>query len=157
TDPSSADVAAGFHYAFAVDAASLSGVTYASSGTSASQTFSFGDGPSDHTITVRIIDKDGGYNNYTHAVHLDNVAPAVTLASSVPGTTESGVGFGATVSDPSPADTAAGFTYSWNFGDGTTSSQNTPSHTYAATGTYSVAVTVTDKDGGQGTATTTAT
>src|SRR5262249_39912717 len=65
TDPSSADVAAGFHYAFAVDGASLSGVTYASSGTSASQTFTFPDGPSDHTITVRIFDKDGGFTDYT--------------------------------------------------------------------------------------------
>ena len=36
---------------------------------------------------------------------------------------------------------------SWNFGDGTTSTTTSPSHTYAAAGTYSVSETVTDTGG----------
>ncbi|MDX1531776.1 MAG: PKD domain-containing protein, partial [Rhodothermales bacterium] len=36
---------------------------------------------------------------------------------------------------------------SWDFGDGTTSTETNPTHTYAAAGTYSVELTVTD-DGG---------
>jgi PKD repeat protein len=36
---------------------------------------------------------------------------------------------------------------SWDFGDGTTSDTQDPSHTYAADGTYSVSLTVTDDDG----------
>ncbi|HLO81901.1 MAG TPA: PKD domain-containing protein, partial [Chitinophagaceae bacterium] len=38
------------------------------------------------------------------------------------------------------------YTYSWNFGDGTTSTQASPSKTYAAAGTYSVTLTVTDNN-----------
>jgi xanthomonalisin len=36
---------------------------------------------------------------------------------------------------------------SWNFGDGNSSSSTSPSHTYAAAGTYNVTLTVTDDDG----------
>jgi PKD repeat protein len=37
--------------------------------------------------------------------------------------------------------------WSWNFGDGGTSTEQNPSHTYASPGTYSVSLTVTDDDG----------
>ncbi len=37
--------------------------------------------------------------------------------------------------------------WSWNFGDGGTSSAQNPSHTYAAAGTYSASLTVTDNEG----------
>ncbi len=38
-------------------------------------------------------------------------------------------------------------TNSWTFGDGNTSTVESPSHTYASTGTYTVTLTVTDNDG----------
>ncbi|HEX7637153.1 MAG TPA: protease pro-enzyme activation domain-containing protein [Burkholderiaceae bacterium] len=37
--------------------------------------------------------------------------------------------------------------YAWNFGDGSTSTARSPSHTYAAAGTYTVTETVTDSGG----------
>jgi hypothetical protein len=42
---------------------------------------------------------------------------------------------------------------SWNFGDGGTSSETNPTHTYAAAGTYTVTLTVTDDRGGSATST----
>jgi PKD repeat protein len=38
----------------------------------------------------------------------------------------------------------APYTYSWNFGDGATSTAQNPSHTYSASGTYTATLTVTD-------------
>ncbi|MFC4111289.1 carbohydrate-binding protein [Nonomuraea zeae] len=43
-------------------------------------------------------------------------------------------------------------TYSWSFGDGATSTQPNPSHTYAAAGTYTPTLTVRDPQGLTGTA-----
>ena len=38
-------------------------------------------------------------------------------------------------------------TYSWDFGDGNTSTQSNPTHNYLSEGTYTVVLTVTDNDG----------
>ena len=53
----------------------------------------------------------------------------------------------------SPAVQAAGFTYAWTFGDGSTGNGATASHTYASAGTYTVTVTAKDEYGKTGTAT----
>jgi subtilisin len=45
-------------------------------------------------------------------------------------------------------------TWSWDFGDGSTSTAQNPSHTYVTGGTYTVKLTVTDDDGSTGSANT---
>jgi gliding motility-associated-like protein len=42
---------------------------------------------------------------------------------------------------------SASWDYSWNFGDGTTSSQMNPSHTFNTQGTYEISLTITDDNG----------
>ena len=48
-------------------------------------------------------------------------------------------------------------TYDWNFGDGSSSNETNPTHTYTTAGTYSVTLTVTDNLGAIDSASTTAT
>src|SRR5207302_696199 len=113
-DPSNADMAAGFHYAFAVDGASLDGTTSANSGTVASQSFTFDDGPSDHTLTERIFDKDRGSTHFPYTTHFRTVAPTASL--SAPATVNEGSAFSVALTnpvDPSNADAAAGFHYTF--------------------------------------------
>ncbi|MDX1698403.1 MAG: PKD domain-containing protein, partial [Thiohalobacterales bacterium] len=76
-----------------------------------------------------------------------NVASATTEA--VPptaGFTWSNVYTEAAFTDTSTDDTSITSWY-WTFGDGNTSSQQNPAHTYAETGTFNVSLTVTDEHG----------
>jgi PKD repeat protein len=110
-----------------------------------------------YTATLTVTDGTGASKQDTVVVQVNNVAPTVSLGTGYAGAPGSPIAFAATVTDPSAADTAAGFSYLWDFGDGTSSTQNRPSHTYAAAGTYTVKLTVTDQDGGARAVTTTAT
>src|SRR5438105_6412208 len=71
-------MAAGFHYVFSCFGSSLATATYATSGTSSSTTCAYPDNGS-YTVRARIIDKDGGYTEYTTVVTVTNVAPTVTI------------------------------------------------------------------------------
>src|SRR5207302_537146 len=81
SDPSSADTSAGFQYATSCSNGDLSGATYGGSGASASTTCSFADNGT-FPVKARIIDKDGGFSEYTTNVIVNNVAPSVTAAAS---------------------------------------------------------------------------
>src|SRR5207253_253969 len=156
-DPSSVDTAAGFHYAFAVDGASLTGVTYASAGRSAAQSVTFNDGPSNHTVTERILDKDGSFTDYIAAIQVNNVAPTATLVA--PATVNEGSAFSVALTspiDPSSADTAAGFHYAFAT-DGTSLTGVTyasaaanaapPSYSTLVRSNHTVTERILDKDG----------
>ena len=67
---------------------------------------------------------------------------AVLTASPTSGVAPLAVAFtGSGSSDPE----SGTLTYSWTFGDGATSDQTNPQHTYAAAGTYTATLTVTDQ------------
>ena len=84
-DPSNADTAAGFHYAYDFDNDGnfdMGDGTYAGSVTDASAAVPaalLADGPATLEVKGRILDKDGGLNDYTTTITIDNVAPSVTV------------------------------------------------------------------------------
>ncbi|MFO0789411.1 MAG: PKD domain-containing protein [Pirellulales bacterium] len=110
-DPSSADTSAGFHYAYDLNNDGTFDVgdgTYAGSVTSTSQNLSaalLGDGPSDHTITARIIDKDGQFTNYQTTIHVGNAAPTLTNITGDTIDEHETATISATIVDPSATDT----------------------------------------------------
>jgi len=74
-----------------------------------------------------------------------NVAPT---ASFIFACTNLSCNFNGSASSDSDGSIAS---YAWNFGNGSTGSGATPSHTYATAGTYAVSLTVTDNGGAAGT------
>src|SRR5207302_1928481 len=146
---------AGFHYAYSCSNGDLSGATYAGSGTSASTTCSFPDNVgSPFPVKARIIDKDGGYSEYTTYVIVNNVPPSVTAAADQSSDEGASHSFDlGSFTDPG-ADNP--WTVDVNWGDGHSDSftMSAPgtipahSHTYDDNGSYTVTVKVTDKDGG---------
>jgi hypothetical protein len=80
--------------------------------------FTSAEGPSDATVTVIATDPHGATATATAIVHVDNVAPSGAFAA---GTANEGSPFTLSVSgatDPSPGDTAAGFSYAFDCGSG---------------------------------------
>src|SRR5204862_4218580 len=146
-----------FHYACSCSGAATT-ATYATAGTTNSTTCPFDDGPANKTVTTRILDKDGGYSDYSTTVVVNNVAPTATLSNNGPVNEGSPV----TVSfagqfDPSPADTTATFHYAYDCAGGasTTATYATAgaAATYTCTfpdgpATKTVAAWIFDKDGG---------
>jgi extracellular elastinolytic metalloproteinase len=116
-DPSPVDTTAGFHYSYDFNndgTWDLGDGTYAGSagvGASVPVPGAFlPDGPGTYTVKARIIDKDGGFTDYTTTITVTNVPPTATLSNggSVPEGSPGTVTF-SNQSDPSPVDTAAGF------------------------------------------------
>ena len=107
-----------------------------------------------HTVTLRVTDQSGNSTLVEVPVTVENVAPT---ASGLSGSDAVGLGELVTVSldgagDLSPADLAAGLTYSFDFDeDGlfdVVGSSASASWLYADSGSYVVHARVSDKDGG---------
>jgi len=99
------------------------------------------DGTTTRTIGVQVTCGAGGSATIATAqVSVSNVAPTVSATVPATGVEASAVSFNASVVDPGPET----HTYLWSFGDGNTSTQQNPSHTYADDGTYTVTVTADD-------------
>ncbi len=122
-DPSSTDTAAGFHYAYDINNDCTFDVgdgTYGGSvtTTSANVPGSFlTEGPSDHTVTARIIDKDGQFTDYTTTIHVLNVAPTLTNITGDTINENDVATIGAKIVDPSATDV---FEVQVNWLDGST-------------------------------------
>ncbi len=133
-------------------------------GTIASYAWNFGDGttgtgvnPShsyatagSYTVTLSVTDNGGATTSVSHSITATapNIPPTAAFTSSVNGL---GVAFDATGSADADGTIAS---YDWDFGDGTPHGTGvTPTHNYAATGSYTVILVVTDNVGASASAT----
>ncbi len=142
-------------------------------GTIESYAWDFGDGESSilanpthifaaagtYTVTLTVTDDRGGRGSTTVTVTVTTAGgniPPVAVAGATPETGEAplDVTFSSTGSSDADGTIAS---YAWDFGDGGTSTDPSPLHTFAADGTYTVTLTVTDDQGATGTATVTVT
>ncbi|WP_318151975.1 ThuA domain-containing protein [Nocardioides hwasunensis] len=92
------------------------------------------------------------YLEFTGRGITDNQPPTVSItASKTTGAAPLPVAFTSTATDP---DGDTPLTYAWTFGDGGTSTEANPSHTFTTPGTYVVSLTVKDSRGATATRTT---
>ncbi len=107
-------------------------------------------------VQGKVIDKDGGFSNYSGTVAVENAPPVITSFTTPALPTSTGAQVSATVTftDVGSADTHTAV-IAW--GDGQTSTVNgsageaSATHAYATTDFYTSTVTVTDDDGGSAT------
>jgi PKD repeat protein len=97
-----------------------------------------------YNVTLTVTDNEGATGTTSQGVTVvDNQAPTAAFSYSA---NDLAVAFTDASSDPDDAVAA----WSWDFGDGATSAEQNPAHTYGTAGTYDVTLTVTDMDGGTG-------
>ncbi|MGD8587508.1 MAG: PKD domain-containing protein [Chromatiales bacterium] len=109
----------------------------------------------DFTVSLTVTDDAGATDTATTiaTIALGNQPPVSDPNGPYSGTVGVAVSFdGSGSSDPDGSIVA----YDWDFGDGNTGSGVSPSHSYAAAGTYNVTLTVTDDAGATDSAMTTA-
>ena len=132
--------------------------TYTSNG---AKTHAYDDGPRSNAIAVDLIDEDGTYLNRANAISVtvSNVAPTAMFVTT-PGVKINRLSIPFTFtgqSDPSHADTVAGFKYYFDFnnngsftdpGDINGSASAMATHKFKHQGSYTVLGRIQDKDGG---------
>jgi uncharacterized delta-60 repeat protein len=98
-----------------------------------------------YPVSLRVTDSEGQTATVTKQVSVADRPPTAVFsyAPSSPKTGEAVSFDGAASSDPDGAVSS----YSWDFGDGSSATGATPSHAYAAAGSYTVRLTVTDDSG----------
>jgi hypothetical protein len=116
-------------------------------------TFTPDDGPAAFNVTVRVTDNGlpSLSSTRTFAITVNNVAPTATLVAPSAGVEGSPITVALTnPTDPSSADTAAGFQYAFDLGSGygAFGAASSASFTPPDNGTYTVRAKVRDKDGG---------
>ncbi len=151
-DPSNADQAAGFTYAFDCG----DGAGYGPFVASPLKTCPTADNGT-RSVGGKIRDKDGGETAYTATVTIKNVAPTVGTPSVTPTPSDEGSAVTASAAFSDPGADDAPFTCTVDYGSGPVAGVLSdltctgPSHVYDDNGDFTITVSVTDKDGGSGT------
>ena len=118
-------------------------------GTGANPSHTYGS-EGDYEVTLTATDDDGAAGVVTTSV---TVTPPPPNTAPTSGFTHSCTRLDCKFSDGSADEDGRVSGWAWDFGDGGTATVASPSHRYAAEGTYQVTLTVTDDDGATGTIT----
>jgi len=105
-----------------------------------------------YTATVTVTDNKGSTDTDTASVTISTPTLVAEANGPYNGYTGIPIDF-----EGSATGGCTPYTYSWNFGDGGTSNQQNPTHSYSSTGVFTVTLTVTDNKGYNDVDTTTAT
>lgn len=133
-----------------------------SDGTIASYSWNFGDGASSsqanpshsymnegtYQVSLTVTDDDGASATASTTANVtgngENQEPVASISAPSSASEGASVSFSSAGSNDPDGSIVS---YSWNFGDGTSSQQANPSHTYSSAGSYSVSLTVVDNEG----------
>jgi len=108
---------------------------------SSSQNFShFFDQVGDYTVRLVVMDANGCTDTITQEIHVRPVPVADFMAADTMGCAPADIRF-TDLSDHEPNQ------WTWDFGDGNTSNQQNPIHSYAENGIYTVRLSITDRYG----------
>ncbi len=100
--------------------------------------------PGIYSVTLLVRDANGCRNEFTRTSYI-TIMPQVDAAFT--GSPVNGCTIPHTVNFNNTTTGGSGFTYQWTFGDGSTSTQLNPSHTYTAGGNYTVRLIATNSAG----------
>jgi PKD repeat protein len=96
-----------------------------------------------YTVALTVLDEAGASSSFSQSIlagDMPNNPPVADFTYNASGLT-------ATFIDHSTDSDGSIISYDWDFGDGATSSEQNPVHTYPETGYYTAVLTVTDDDG----------
>lgn len=97
-----------------------------------------------YTVSLTVTDNEGATGNtFTNVTVTDGTSNSPPTASFTPGCTD----LDCTFTDGSTDSDGTVDLWDWDFGDGTTSSAQSPLHSYGAAGSFTVVLTVTDNGG----------
>lgn len=100
--------------------------------------------PGNYSVTLSLVDSNGCNENRTYTNHIRvGSIPVADFGSDV----NSSCFPPLTVNFADSSTGSSALTYTWDFGDGNTSTNQNPSHTYLALGVYDVSLHVTDATG----------